>query len=64
MVMPFELVNAPDIFQSEINRILRPLLGLQLVIKTDVHVDNNEGIVVLACIHDILIVLGVLPEQQ
>jgi len=55
LVMPFELCNAPATFQREINRILRPVLGLELVIKTDIHVDEDEGMVLVAYIDDILI---------
>jgi len=55
LVLPFGLCNAPATFQREINRILRPLLGLELVIKTDVHIDEDEGVIVLAYIDDILI---------
>jgi hypothetical protein len=55
MVMPFGLSIAPGRFQREINRIVRPLLGLELVIKSDVHVDEDEGIVVVAYIDNILI---------
>jgi len=55
LVMPLGLCNAPARFQREINRILQPLLGIELVIKTDVHIDDDEGMVVVAYIDDILI---------
>jgi len=55
LVMPFGLCNTPATFQRGINRILRPLLGIELVVKTDVHVDEDEGMVVVAYIDDIFI---------
>jgi hypothetical protein len=54
-VMPSGLTNAPATFQREINRILRLVLGIELVIKTDIYIDENEGIVVVAYIDDIII---------
>jgi len=55
LVMPFGLCNTHAMFQREINRILRPLLGLELVIRTDVHIDEDDRMVVVAYIDDILI---------
>jgi hypothetical protein len=55
LVMPFGLCNAPATVQREINRILQPLLGLELVIKTEEHIDEDNGMVVVAYIDDILI---------
>jgi len=53
--MPFRFTNAPATFQREINRILRPLLGIELVIRTDNSIDEDEGMVVLAYVDDIVI---------
>jgi len=55
LVMPFGLCNGPATFQREINRIWCPLLETELVIETDVHTDEDEGMVVVAYIDDILI---------
>jgi hypothetical protein len=55
LVMPFGLCNALATFQKEINRILRPLLGLEQVIQTDVHVDEDQGMVVVVYLDDVLI---------
>jgi len=55
MVMPFGLTNAPATFQQEINRILRPLLGMEFVITTKDQIDKDGGMVVVAYIDNILI---------
>jgi len=55
LVMPFGVCNAPTTCQREINRISQPVLGLELVMKTDVHINEDEGMVVVAYIDDILI---------
>jgi hypothetical protein len=55
MVMPFGLTNAPATFQREINRILQPVLGLELVIRYDVDIENDDGMAVVAYIDDIII---------
>jgi hypothetical protein len=55
MGMPFGLPNAPATFWREINRILRPLLGMELVVNTKVAIDDDWGMVVVAYIDDILI---------
>jgi len=55
IVMPFGLCNAPETIQGEINRILRPLLGIELVLNTETHIEEDGGMVVVAYIDDILI---------
>jgi len=55
MVMPSGLTNAPATFQQEINRNLRPLLGMELLINTKQEIDEDVGMVVVAYMDDILI---------
>jgi hypothetical protein len=55
-VMPFGLTNAPAPFQREMKRILRPVLGIELVMNTGIHITQDEGMVVVGYIDDILIV--------
>lgn len=54
MIMPCGLCNAPTTFKREIQRILRPLQGIELFIKTDIRIDQDNGIFVVAYINDIL----------
>jgi len=53
--MPFGLTNTPAMFQREINCILRPLLGMELVIDTKLTINDDGEIVVVAYINNILI---------
>jgi len=55
MLMPFWLTNAPATLPGEINRMIWPFLGIELVINTKIDIDKCEGLVDLAYIDDILI---------
>lgn len=62
--MLFGLTNAPATFQREINLILRPLLGLELVINREVHIEEDGGMVVVAYVDDLLIATKGSREKQ
>jgi len=49
------LTNEQASFQREMNRILWPLHGIELVIDSNIHIDEDNGMVVVAYIEDILI---------
>jgi len=49
------LTNAPATFLREINGILRPVVGIELVINTKVDIDEHKGLVVVAYVDDMLI---------
>jgi len=53
--MPFASLNVPAAFQREINRIFRPVSCIELVINTAIHVDKDEGMVVVAYSDDNII---------
>jgi hypothetical protein len=55
LVMLFGFCIVPAMFWRDITRILRQLLGLELVIKTDYHVDKDEGMDVVAYTDNILL---------
>ena len=53
--MHLGLTNDPARFQQEMNRISRPLLGLELVLYSKEELDKDGGMVVVVYIDDILI---------
>jgi hypothetical protein len=53
--MPFGLTNAPAIFRREISQILKPVLGIELCIDSEIHIDKEEGRVVVAYMDNIII---------
>jgi len=59
----FGLCKAPANFAGEINKILRPLLELQLVMKADVHIDGDNNMVVGAYIDDIFLAATGSPDK-
>jgi len=64
MFLPSGLKKAPATFQREIIRILRPVLGIELVINSEIHIDKDEGMVVVAYIDDIIIATKGFVEKQ
>jgi hypothetical protein len=64
MVIPFGLTNAPGTFESEINRVLGPLLGMELGINTEIHREEEEGMIVVAYIDDIIIMTEESMQQH
>jgi len=48
MVMPFGLMNTPATFQPDIIRIFWPLLGIQLVLDSKIHINGDKGMAVEA----------------
>jgi hypothetical protein len=53
--MSFGLTNAPVTFKREINRILRPLIPMELCMDTMVALNGDRGMVVVASIDDSVI---------
>jgi len=48
LVMPFGLCNGPGTFEREINWILGHLVGLEFVFKSEIQMDDDKGMVVVA----------------
>jgi hypothetical protein len=55
-VIAFMLTNTPATSQQEINQILGQLLGIELVINTNIHIGKDDELVVVTYIDDIIIV--------
>jgi hypothetical protein len=56
LLITFRLTNALATFQREVNRILKPVLGIELVINKEISIDEDGRMVVVAYIDDILTV--------
>jgi len=57
-------MNAPATFHREINWILRPVLGIEFVVNTEIHIDQDEGMVVAAYMDNIIIATKGLVEKH
>jgi len=64
MIMPFGLTNALPTLQRRIIRILRQVLGLELLINTWEDIYKDGGMVVVAYIDNILIATKVSVEKH
>jgi len=62
--MPFGSTNAVATFHPEINGILRPLSGNELVFNEKIRIDEDGVLVVVAYIEDILIATKGGIEKQ
>jgi hypothetical protein len=55
ILIAFRFTNALATFETEVNGILQPFLGIELVITKRIELDEDNGMVVLAYIDNILI---------
>jgi hypothetical protein len=50
----FSLTNTPQLFYHEINHILRQLLGVEILVGTQIEYDAIDRAEVVVCINDLL----------